>query len=371
MEGFEIMKVLVVDAGAFGTAMAALLAPKHEVTLMIQDFNQAQKDLYFNLKNGVQKSNYLYLREVELPRMEFTDNFDAIKNADVVFLAVPSQYIYDVYLKIHDNLLENKKCALVLLTKGMDYCGNVPWGLKLRNNLKLSLGSSNFAVLSGYTPAEGIALSQSTWKHYAASVASENLNVIKKLRKLFLGTNLGIIGTTDIAGVSLGGALKNAYAIGYGILTGLAGLAQNEEEKKYYSVLSWKYLELAHREMKVFLNNADASSKTWGSPAMKGDFYLTSVGEITWESRNVSFGKFLANYKPRHDKTNPNDPTEKYLRENTVEGYESLMGFYEIAQREKLNAPLLYSLHSICEFAQSPDVLRQIVEILLKHKPVN
>ncbi len=336
------MRVSVIDAGQFGTAIAILAARTgHDVTLHVQPFNQEQKDLHWNMKYGAQKTNYLYLPKVVLPPMSFADNFAPAKSADVILIAVPSKFLWLAIENLKPYLMENPNCVLALLTKGLDAYGNIPIGVKLRNHLRLTIGFENFAIISGATPAKIMVEPHRTT---VASIASTDLNIIKKLRKLFLNTGLATVGTTDIVGVGWGGALKNAYAVGYGILEGL-----NKRD------LAWEFVNrLALMEMKLFLYRAGAHPKTLHSPAVKDDFRVTSTGYLNWESRNVSFGKFLAKYQPKHNAGNPKDPIDSYLKNHTVEGYEAISALWRIAQNERINAPLIHGIHSVCELGASP-----------------
>ena len=324
------MKVFVCDAGEFGTAMAVVAARAgNEVTLLIRPYDQNQKDLLYNLKNGTQQANYLYLPSVALPPMEFTDNFESAKIADTIFLAVPAKYIGEAFLKIKECLEANSKAILVLFSKGFDSFGDVPWGVKLHNNLKL-FRHNHFAVISGPTFAKEIV---KPYQAHFISCASKNIGVIRKLKALFKNSDLHLVGTTDVVGVSWGGCLKNAYAIGYGILDKLAG-----------QKTAFEYIWLALDEMKAFLDFAGACKKTLHSPAVLRDFYVTSRGE----SRNRKFGAFLAEYRSK-------DEIADYLAGRTVEGYESMKTLWKIAHENKLEAPLLYGIHSICEYGASPD----------------
>ncbi|OGF78796.1 hypothetical protein A2W54_04170 [Candidatus Giovannonibacteria bacterium RIFCSPHIGHO2_02_43_13] len=331
------MKVFVDDAGEMGTSAGVVAAlAGHEVTLRFRKYSQEQADLFNNLKNGVQRSNYLHLPDIELPEsIRFADAFAPAEKTNAIILAVPTKFLEKAYSEIEPYIAWNPKCTLVLLSKGFASGSGMSWGVKIKNSLMLA-GRRNFAVLSGYTPAKELASAHLTKKYFAASVASRDLNAIKKVRALFRNTHLGIVGTTDIRGVSIAGALKNAYAVGYGILLGL-----NENS------LAWKYLEIAHKEMKVFLDNVGANPKTWSSPAVRGDFYGTCQGEIAWESRNISFGKFLAAYPSWFE-------INKHISENMVEGYESLKILWRIAHENKLRAPLLYCIHRICFYGASP-----------------
>ncbi len=338
------MKISVVDAGAMGTSIAIILAKAgHDVILTIQPFDYPHIELFSELyrtgKNRFGKrENHLGLRGIELPaNMDFTDNFKFENNPNAIFMAVPTKFLLPVYQKIREYVLIHPKCTLVLLSKGLDE-NSISWSVRIKNDMTLC-GRKNFAVLYGYTPASELAVSDLTWKTFAASLASRDLNAIKKIRKVFSGTQLGIVGTTDIRGTGIGSALTKAYAIGYGLLL---GLSQDSS--------AFPFLEKAHNEMKVFLDNAGASPKTLQSPAVRGDFYGTCQGEIAWESRNVAFGKFLAKYPSAFEAI-------KYVSENTVEGYEALKTFHQIAHENKLRAPILYAIHRVCFYSASPTAM--------------
>jgi glycerol-3-phosphate dehydrogenase (NAD(P)+) len=342
------MKISVIDAGEMGTAMAVLLANAgHDVTLMIQSFDYPHKEMLCYLKRlGTnrrgRRENDLHLPGIYLPlNLKFSDSFDCVDESEFVFLAVPSQYLLASYIRILEKLAKNKKCTLVLLSKGLDEQSNRPWGMRIQSDLRIS---NNFIMLAGYTPAHCIADSHLTLFSYAASVASVNLNAIKKIRKLFLGTRLGLVGTSDVVGVSWGGLLKNTYAIGYGVING-----------SIESALTQKYLNNAHFEMKVFLDYFGASTKTWSSPAVKGDFYLTSQGQIDWKSRNVAFGEFLSKF-PKDMEINA------YTQKYTVEGYEALLVLWAISQHRSLHAPILCAIHSIICFGASPGIVADLMK---------
>ncbi|OGF63219.1 hypothetical protein A2926_03810 [Candidatus Giovannonibacteria bacterium RIFCSPLOWO2_01_FULL_44_40] len=326
----KAFRVFMCDAGEFGTAMAIVAASAgNDVTLLIQPYDQGQEDLIYNLRNGTQQTNYLHLPGVMLPRMEFTDNFEAAKSADVICLAVPTKYIGQAFLKIKECLEINPKAILVLLSKGFDSFGDVPWGVMLYNNSEF-FGYKNFAVMSGPTFAREIV---KPYQAHFISCASKNIGVIKKLKALFKNSDLHLVGTTDLIGVSLGGCLKNACAPGYGLLEKLAS-----------PEAAFEYIWLALDEMKTFLNSAGANPKTLHSPAVERDFYVTCRGE----SRNKKFGHELAKYLSR-------DAIEAYTKSNTIEGYESIKTLWRIAQKNSLDTPFLHSIHAICEYGASPD----------------
>lgn len=315
------LKSFICDAGEFGTAIAiALASAGRKITLLIRPYSRAQKDLFWNLKCGAQQTNYLYLPGVKIPPMEFADNFEAARSADVIFLATPSKYVASMFLQIKECTKDNPRALVVLLTKGFDSYGSIPWGIKFCNNLAIAR-HEKFAVISGPTFAKEVVR---PYQLHFASVASRDKNVVRKLKKLFSGSSICLKGTKDIVGVSWGGGLKNAYAIGYGLI-----LKQKGESAAFRYI--WEALD----EMSVFLKYAGAHSKTVRAPAVQGDFYVTCRGD----SRNKKFGEFLAECHSKEE-------IDAYIAQNTIEGYESLKILRSIAHENNLCTPLLESAYT-------------------------
>ena len=323
------MKITVVGNGAFGTAFSIMLARAgHELTLCFPSDLQCDKDLLYNLKNGTQFTNYLYLPGIKFPEsVKFTDKYGGVAESDIILLAVPSKYIWNSFSAVYHRMKRNPKSALVLLSKGFDNKTSIPLGLAMNDFL------SNFAVISGPTFAREL---QSPYKAHVASCASYNIGIIKKVKEMLLGSDLRIEGTTDLAGVSWGGCLKNAYAVGYGICDGLG----------YSETMLDDYIWRAHKELKVFLDFAGAKEKTYWSPAVWGDLRITCKGE----SRNRAFGKFLAEHRAKKD-------IDEHLKKYTVEGYEAMIALWRLAHEKGLSAPLLYRIHAISCFGASPNTI--------------
>jgi glycerol-3-phosphate dehydrogenase len=296
------------------------------------------------------RENNLHFTGVELPQnMDFTDSPDAVLASDVVLLARPSRHIYQSFFAISERLKQNRDATLVLLSKGFGNKSLLPLGVEMRNYLRAT-GLRNFAVMSGPTPALELV---DPYRTSVASVASEERSVIEKLKGICRDSGLCLVGTQDVVGVSWGGCLKNAYAIGFGILSGFA--AQERERVQELGSIAWCYLDIALREMEVFLDHAGARPAAVKSPAVKGDFRMTSEGTARWKSRNVRFGEFLAEY---HKK----EAIDEYVSKHTVEGYEAMKALFEIADTRELDVPLLYGIHSLCEFGASPETFIALAE---------
>lgn len=339
------MKIFIVGDGAFGTAVAEMLVRVgHKVVLWCSTHDYPHLKLFLTLQRAPEKENYLYLPGIKLnSKMAFTDRLDFAEIADVILLAQPSKHIFATFLPIYEILKKNRKATVALLSKGFSATYQT-LGERMLEALKF-IDFHKFAVISGPTFASEIL---KPYQLHFVSCASKNLSAIKKLKEMAAGTSLGLVGTTDVVGVSLGGCLKNAYAIGYGILKKLRG------EKA-----AFEYIWLALHEMKLFLDYAGAHPKTLRSPAVERDFYVTCRGN----SRNRVFGEFLADYRSKDEISNS-------LALSTVEGYESMkklcgLVHYNISQKISFSVPLLYSIHSICEFGASPDTFVKCIDRML------
>jgi len=332
------MKIFVVGGGAFPTAMAELCARLglgYEVSQWYSTHDYLHLEMLLKLQRLERKENYLYLPRVELHKnIDFTDKFDATRTADIIFLGQPSKFSWQPFLEIAKFLPENSKSIVVLLSKGFASGETIPLGVKTANHLKSELGFYNFAVLSGPTFAKDILVPN---KARFVSLASRNLQTIQRLKRAFVNSDLYFVGTTDVTGVSMGGALKNAYAIGYGVLAGVGAVADFLE----------KYIwERALPEMKVFLDLAGAHPKTLHSPAVAADFAVTCHGD----SRNKKFGEFLAKFQKKED-------IDLRFQRITVEGYDAMKTLYHISATNRLFTPILYKIHDICELGANPSTI--------------
>ena len=209
-------KLAVVGAGASGTAVAKLLADKYlasqrnGVYLWVRPEarfkGESLADIIYN-----ERENRLHLPEIKIPYyVKVTSSLaDAVKGADVIVSAVPSEFLrqttesYKKYIK--------EKVIVVSLTKGLNYDEEMGKFERMSQLLAkiLPIPLENIVALSGPNFAFEIA----EHKPSATVVAGTSPNV-DFVRELFdFAPVLKVYKTGDIIGVELGGALKNIYAI--------------------------------------------------------------------------------------------------------------------------------------------------------------
>lgn len=201
-------QVIVLGDGGWGTTLAILLSRKGlRVTLWGAFPDYAA---YLD-RNRVNKK---FLPGIRIPKsIIITGNLgSALRDKDLIILAVPSQHMREVLRKV--KRLSYKRQAIFLsVAKGIEL-GSLK---RISELIHYELGRVNLGVLSGPTIAHEVAAGIPT----TAVIASKNKSISKGLQALFMTDKLRIYTNPDVAGVELGGSLKNIIAIACGISDGL------------------------------------------------------------------------------------------------------------------------------------------------------
>jgi glycerol-3-phosphate dehydrogenase (NAD(P)+) len=199
--------ISVIGAGSWGTALAVALSKKgHDVKLWMRNEEQ-----FLQMKKA--RENIKYLPGVILPNnIElFQDICSAVKDADIILLAVSSQAVRKVISNFKD--VANEKQIIVNVAKGLE---NTTL-LRISEVVKEELPKNAFAVLSGPSHAEEVCRDMPT----TLVVASSEKTVAEYIQDVFISPKLRVYTNPDVIGVELGGSLKNVIALGAGISDGL------------------------------------------------------------------------------------------------------------------------------------------------------
>ncbi|HZE22208.1 MAG TPA: NAD(P)H-dependent glycerol-3-phosphate dehydrogenase [Desulfobaccales bacterium] len=264
MDYLENKFIAVIGAGGWGTALAQLLADKGQDVLLWA----RETDVFEALQQD--RINHTFLPGVRLSsRLHFTRDYSAALNgAGLVLMAVPSH----VFRQIVRTLKRLWPAGAVMLsaTKGME----IESQLTMEGVVREELGAEvPYAVLSGPSFAREVAQKQPT----AVTVASRQPEIARYLQRLFASPYFRAYTSHDVTGVELGGALKNIFAIGTGILAGM-GLGDNPRAALITRGLA---------EMVRLGARLGANPMTLTGLSGLGDLILTCTGS---QSRNFQVG---------------------------------------------------------------------------------
>ena len=266
------MKLLVVGAGAWGTALAVQACQRHEVTLWARDAARIQ-----NMQQLRENQQYLPGRvlpaSLHLSHAPFSEVLSGI---DLTVLATPM-----ASLRLGLQALEpwQKQTPLAWLCKGFEAAQSATRGQGLlAHEVQAEVAPSMLAgVLSGPSFAQEVAAGQPA----ALVAASEHASVREVLVQAFHGDNLRVYANDDVVGVEVGGAVKNVMAIATGLCDGMQ-LGLNARA----ALITRGLAEMTRLGLAM-----GARADTFMGLSGLGDLVLTATGDL---SRNRQVGMALA-----------------------------------------------------------------------------
>ncbi len=262
------MKIVVLGAGAWGTAVAISAAARHGVTLWTRDAQQA-------VAMQAARENARYLPGIALPlalSVSAAPVPGLISQADLVIIATPMSGLRGLLTQIG-----HCTAPVAWLCKGFEAPVSSPFGL-LAHEIRAQVATNLIAgVLSGPSFAQEVARGQPT----ALVAASEHASVRDALVQAFHGPTLRVYANDDIVGVEVGGAVKNVLAIATGLCDGL-GLGLNARA----ALITRGLAEMTRLGVAL-----GARAETFMGLSGLGDLVLTATGDL---SRNRKVGLLLA-----------------------------------------------------------------------------
>jgi glycerol-3-phosphate dehydrogenase (NAD(P)+) len=261
-----MMNVAVLGAGAWGTALAKLLADKKNPTVIWSN----RADVAQQINEG--RVNQRYLPGITLPHelRASTDLDDTLRDADLVVVVVPSHALRDVVRRARPAVPE--RALICSATKGIENDS-----LSLMSDVLLQeLGHATqprLTYLSGPSFAKEVATGQPTVVVVAGTSEAET----EVVQRAFATDRFRVYSSLDVTGVEIGGALKNVIAIAAGAADGL-GFGHNARAALITRGLT-EIGQLAARK--------GANPLTVAGLSGMGDLVLTCTGEL---SRNRTVG---------------------------------------------------------------------------------
>ncbi len=324
--------ISVLGSGGWGTALA-IMAHKYgcHVTLW-SPFKEEIADIRrFD-------ENRKLLPGVPVPLdMNLTTNLDETAKSDLIILAVPSFAIR-----------QTAKLLAPLIRPGT-LIANAGKGLEPKTHLRFSqvlseeLASARIVVLSGPSHAEEVARDVPT----TIISASHDIEAAELVQAMLMNPNFRIYVNSDVAGVELGGALKNIIALAAGICDGL-----NVGDNTKAALMTRGLAEIARLGTAL-----GARTETFAGLSGMGDLIVT-CGSL--HSRNRRAGMLIGQ---------GHTPQEAVRLIGTVEGYHASLAAWELAQSVNVEMPITEQCWRICYQEQSArDAVRILMERPRRHE---
>ncbi|MGM8897874.1 MULTISPECIES: NAD(P)H-dependent glycerol-3-phosphate dehydrogenase [unclassified Psychrobacter] len=305
------LRLAFLGGGSFGTAMANLAARNGcDTTLWVRN-----KRTVKSMAKSQMNKKYLSGYKLDESLKYSHDLASAVKDKDIIFLAVPSLAFRETLKSIAPFITGQ---SVVSLTKGME---KDTFAL-MSDIIKDELPEVNFGVMSGPNLAIEIMKNMPS----ATVIASHSEPLRHAVQAALHSAFFRVFASDDIRGVELGGALKNIYAIAMGMA---AAYDVGENTKAML-------LTRALAEMSRFGVEAGANPLTFLGLSGVGDLYATCSSEL---SRNYQIGNMLGRGMNI-------DAAVKKLGQ-TAEGVNTIQQVHEKASKDGIYMPITHALYAV------------------------
>lgn len=320
-------QIAVIGAGAWGTAISIVLGRKgrHRVRLWA-----LEKEVCESIT--ARHVNELFLPGYAIPEtVTATNNLEeALRGAEIVVSVMPSHHCRRVFQGIAPAL--SADTFFVSATKGIE--NDTLLRMTQVITEVLHGGGKGFrprlGALSGPSFAREVARGDPT----AITIASEDAELTQIVQDEFSDPSFRVYTNDDVAGVELGGALKNVVAIAAGVCDGL-GLGHNTAAalitRGLYEITRLAVACGAHRE-------------TMAGLAGLGDLVLTCTGDL---SRNRTVGVELGRGRKLPE-------IIAGMRGMVAEGVLTTNAAVGLARKYEVEMPITEQMHAILQQGKSP-----------------
>lgn len=325
------MKISVLGAGTWGTALTILLAEnKHEVTLWsklpkeIEELANNRSDIK-NLPGAVLQESVKLTADLE----------EALKEPEMLVMAVASVFVRETAKSIADKL--PKGTIIVNVAKGIEEAT-----LKtLTEVIEDEIPQAEVAVLSGPSHAEEVSRKIPT----TIVAGAKKKEVADKIQDVFMTDFFRVYTSPDVIGIELGGSLKNVIALAAGVLDG-AGFGDNTKA----ALMTRGIAEISRLGVAM-----GGKYETFAGLSGMGDLMVTCTSK---HSRNRNAGYLIGQGKTAKEAM---DEVKQ-----TVEGVFSARAAYLLGEKFGVELPIVEQVNKVL-FEDKP-VKEAIYDLLIRQK---
>lgn len=297
-------KIIVIGAGAWGTALANLCAQNGHDT-MIWAYEAKCADAI-----NVRHENTDFLPGVALHKgLRAVSDVPDFTNVDMCLVVAPAQFMratLEPFAPHIPNGLPLVLCSKGIENKSLSFMSDV---------LAQTIPQARAFALSGPSFAKDVALGLPT----AVTLAGPDLSSAHDIAELIASQNFRPYSADDLIGAEIGGAVKNVLAIACGIVLGL-GLGQSA----HAAIITRGFAEMLRLGQAL-----GAKPETLSGMCGLGDLVLTCSSQ---QSRNMSCGYALGQGRAIKDILS--------ARNSVTEGVSTAPALAQLAQNHGVDMPI-------------------------------
>ncbi|MFH1117033.1 MAG: hypothetical protein V1792_24210 [Pseudomonadota bacterium] len=336
--------VTLVNAGVWGYTLAlhigANLLRKEELAEHSLILYDSREDLIEKLT--VEGRHPWHFKDISLPRSvrPEADLIAAVGDTSLILLVTPSKYYYSTLVKVLE--LAPAGSDLVIATKGfIPETGLLPCQTAHRELERLGK-EMRVSALSGANLAHEIVYGGAG----VTQIACENYETFARLKPLLETPDFRVVHSGDVIGTTISAAMKNVYAIGYGLLEGSKKAPENFLAT--YSTLVTAEIRSFGLLLGAQPETFDAESQVW-----MADLLATCRG-----GRSSIFGRDLAEQDEKAGKSKTARMLLEHYRKKriAIEGFEASRYAQRIAAQRGFHPPILGEIYSILHGGKQVDI---------------
>ncbi len=313
-----MMKINVIGAGAWGTAVANLLCSNGNDVRIYSHETEVIDSINSNKENNVYLSGY----KLD-DRLNSTNINEYNIDCDLLINAVPTQYIRHYYTKYNIKT----SSPLLNISKGIE--NSSLFLIHELFDLILSIPKNKYAVLTGPSHAEECINNKPT----TVVVASKNELLSNIIQDIFNNEYFRVYSSSDVEGAETGGALKNVIALAAGIVDGIE-LGDNAKAALITRGLA---------EIRRLGISKGADPHTFSGLSGLGDLFVTCNSPL---SRNRKVGELIA------QGISLDEINDKY--NFVAEGVATAISAKELGKIEGVELPIINKVNEILFENKSP-----------------
>jgi glycerol-3-phosphate dehydrogenase (NAD(P)+) len=334
MDDPENVKIAVIGAGSWGTAIAGMLGAKGYVLDLWAYEPEVRRSI------EADRENTMFLPGIRLPEnIRVSNDLEKVAGGkDLVVFVVPSHVMREVAGRTAGILAADT--VLVSAAKGIENQTHLTMTGVLAEVLPRH--KDRLAVLSGPSFAAEVSRGLPT----AVTAAAPDTEVAEFLQQVFSTPFFRVYTNTDVLGVELGGAVKNVIAIASGIVDGME-LGLNSRA----ALITRGLTEIRRLGLKL-----GGNPHTFAGLSGVGDLVLTCTGAL---SRNHTVGKMIGQGKT----------LEEILSRMSMvaEGVRTARSVYNLSNKIHVEMPISHAVYAVLHESLSPrDAVYQLMTRNLK-----